>query len=83
MDLELDMDIEPDLRYKWKDVDDYQKAIECGIISPECIQGIETAKPEILERLEERQYPFDGSWLDWVPDPNWSIPKLPKNWDKI
>jgi hypothetical protein len=83
MDLELDIDIEPDLRYRWKDMDDYQKAIECEIISPECIQGIETAKSEILERLEKRQYPFNGSWLDWVPDPSWSTPKLPENWDKI
>lgn len=83
MDLELDIDIEPDLGYRWKDMDDYQKAIECEIISPECIQGIETAKPEILERLEKRQYPFDGSWLDWMPNPTWSPPVLPENWGKV
>ncbi len=83
LDLELDIDIEPDLSYKWKDVDDYQKAIECGIISPECIQGIEAAKPEILERLETRRYPFDGAWLDWMPDPAWSPPTLPATWDKL
>ena len=83
MDLELDIDIKPDLNFRWKDVNDYQKAIECGIISSECIQGIETSKPEILEQLENRRYPFDGSWLDWKPDPSWSPPKLPANWDKI
>jgi protein associated with RNAse G/E len=83
MDLELDIDIEPDLSFRWKDVNDYQKAMECGIIPSDCVQGIEAAKPEILERIENRCYPFDGWWLDWKPDPTWSPPKLPADWDKI
>lgn len=83
LDLDLDLIINPDFSYEWKDVDDYQKAIECGIIPSECIQGIETAKPGILERIEKRQYPFNGSWLNWMPDSSWSPPRLPANWDKI
>jgi protein associated with RNAse G/E len=83
MDLELDIDIEPDLNYRWKDVEDYKKAIECGIVPPDRVQGIEAVKPEILERIEKRQYPFDGSWVNWKPDPDWSPPRLPDGWDKI
>lgn len=83
LDLDLDIDIDPDLNFKWKDLDDYQKAIDNGIIFPEWVQGIEVAKQEILDRLEKRQYPFDGSWLNWRPDPGWSPPTLPENWDKI
>lgn len=83
LDLDLDLVIYPDFTYKWKDVDEYQKAIECGIIFPDWIQGIEAEKVEIIEKLENRQYPFDGSWRDWTPDPTWSPPTLPENWDKI
>jgi len=83
LDLDLDIIINPDFSFEWKDVDDYQKAIEHGLITPEWVQGIDFAKPEIFERLEKRQYPFDGSWLDWKPDPSWEPPKLPENWDKI
>lgn len=83
LDLELDLDIDPDLDFRWKDVDDYQQAIGYGMIAPECVQGIEAAKLEVLDRLERRQYPFDGSWLDWMPDPGWSSPKLPENWDMV
>jgi len=83
LDLDLDLIIHPDFSYEWKDVDDYQKAIEHGLISSEWIQGIEEAQPEIFNKLEKRQYPFDGSWLDWTPDPSWSPPTLPENWDKI
>lgn len=83
LDLDLDLIIHPDFSYEWKDVDDYQKAIEYEIILPGWVQGIEEAKSDILNTLEKRQYPFDGSWLNWMPDSNWAPPKLPENWDKI
>ena len=83
LDLDLDIDVEPDLSFNWKDEDDYRTAVEQGVIAPEWVKGIDDAKPEILKRIEQRQYPFDGSWLDWKPDPAWMPPKLPANWDKI
>ena len=83
LDLELDIVVNPDFSWRWKDVDDYQKAIESGIILKEWMQAIEGAKMEVLERLEKRSYPFDNSWLGWRPDPGWPAPKLPAGWDKI
>jgi predicted RNA-binding protein associated with RNAse of E/G family len=83
LDLELDLIIHPDFSYEWKDMDDYEKGIETEIILPEWMRGIETAKREILDRLEERQYPYDGSWLDWKPEPAWAPPGLPKGWDQV
>jgi protein associated with RNAse G/E len=83
LDLDLDLVIHPDLTYEWKDEDDYQKAISHGVILPEWVQEIDIATSEVMDRLEKRQYPFDGSWLDWKPDATWSPPKLPANWDKI
>jgi protein associated with RNAse G/E len=83
LDLDLDLIIRPDFSIEWKDEDDYRKAIEHNAMSTEWIQGIENAKTEILERLEKRLYPLDGAWLDWNPDPRWSPPKLPENWDRV
>jgi len=83
LDLDLDLIINPDYSHRWKDEDDYQKAISYGIILPEWIGGINDVKREVFDKLENRQYPLDGTWLDWKPDPNWSPPKLPENWDKI
>ena len=83
LDLDLDLIINPDFSFRWKDEDDYQKAIDHEVIMPEWTQAIEVAKNEIFNKLEKRQYPYDGSWLNWMPDPNWLPPKLPKNWDKI
>jgi len=83
LDLDLDLIINPDFSYEWKDEDDYQKAIDNGVIIPEWTREIDVAKTEVLAKLEKRQYPYDGSWLNWWPDPDWLPPKLPENWDKI
>ena len=83
LDLDLDLIITPDFSYKWKDVDDYQKAIDNAVIPPGWTREIDKARIEILDKLEKRRYPYDGSWLDWLPEANWSPPKLPENWDKI
>jgi len=83
LDLELDLVIKPDFSYEWKDLDEYQKGIDSGIILREWVQEIESAKSEVLERLTKRSYPFNDAWLDWCPDPSWSAPKLPLDWDKV
>jgi protein associated with RNAse G/E len=82
-DLELDIVIKPTYEWSWKDTDEFNNGIQQGILSKEWIDQIDCAKPEVFEKIEKRQYPFDGKWLDWKPDPKWLPSKLPKNWDKI
>ncbi len=82
-DLELDIIIEPTYEWRWKDVDDYQRGIERGMLRKEWIQAIDSTKQEVFEKLEKRLYPFDGAWLGWRPDLNWLPPTLPENWDKL
>jgi hypothetical protein len=83
LDLELDIVIEPTLEWFWKDVENYQKGIHCGVIRGEWTEQIEKAKQEVFQILENRDYPFDGSWRDWKPNPAWQPPRLLENWDKI
>ena len=71
LDLDLDLIIHPNFSYEWKDVDEYEKAIDNGAIPLDWIKEIDAAKQEILDNLEKRQYPYDGSWLNWKPDPSW------------
>jgi protein associated with RNAse G/E len=83
LDLDLDLVIHPNFPLEWKDLDDYQKAIDHGIISDEWSMEIEKAKQDVLDKLERRQYPLNGAWVDWKPDPTWPIPALPGNWNKF
>jgi protein associated with RNAse G/E len=83
LDLELDIIVEPTYEWSWKDTEEYSQGINDGILLKEWVDQIECAKPEVFEKIEKREYPLDGKWLDWLPDPNWTVPPLPENWDKI
>jgi len=82
LDLDLDIVVAPDLSWQWKDVDEYERGINDGGILPAWVQSIESAQPEIFEKIEKKKYPLDGAWLNWQPNPDWSPPGLPSDWEK-
>jgi hypothetical protein len=83
LDLELDIIIDPERNWRWKDEDDYQKAIDGGIILKKWSNEINLAKLDIFEKMKKQKYPLDGKWLNWKPDTKWATPKLPANWNKV
>jgi hypothetical protein len=83
LDLELDLIVKPDFSLEWKDEAEYQYAVTQESTLANWVAPIEAAQPGLLDKIETRQYPFDGSWLNWRPDPRWMPPKLPAGWDKI
>jgi hypothetical protein len=83
LDLDLDMVIQPDYSWKWKDVDEYEEGIRAGGIKEEWMKAIEAARPEALERIYHHSYPFDGSWNSWTPETGWRPPSLPLDWHTL
>ncbi|MBN1316981.1 MAG: DUF402 domain-containing protein [Anaerolineales bacterium] len=82
-DLDLDIVIDTDFNWEWKDETEYRQGILEGGIIDDWVRGIEQSKPEVFERIEKRLYPFDGSWLDWQPDHAWACPSLPDGWQIV
>ncbi len=82
-DLELDIIVDPAQKWEWKDVEEYNRGISAGGIRLDWVREVERAKSEVIDRIENCIYPFDASWLSWRPDPNWSTPYLPENWNEV
>ena len=83
LDLDLDIVIDPQYSWKWKDLEDYHDGIREGGIREAWVQGIERSEAEVFDRIDHRRYPLDGSWLRWRPDPNWAPPQLPERWQVL
>lgn len=83
LDLDLDIVIDPQYTWKWKDEDDYQEGIREGGIKREWVDGIEQSHAEVFNRIEKRSYPLDGSWLNWQPEREWFPPTLPEKWQSV
>ena len=83
LDLDLDIVIDPQYNWKWKDVDEYQAGIQEGGILDEWVQGIQRSQAEVLDRITRHRYPLDGSWYHWRPDASWLPPTLPDRWHDL
>lgn len=81
MDHVLDVVIDPDLSWRWKDEDELAQAIQLGLLSDREADAIRREGHRVIARLEGRMPPFDDGWERWRPDPAWPIPLLPPGWD--
>lgn len=83
LDLELDLLIQPDGSYNWKDMADYHEGVRRGAINEDMAKEIEVAREQVMQHIRDRRSPFDDTWIDWKPDPTWSIPRLHPDWNRI
>lgn len=83
LDLDLDIVIDTQCNWEWKDLEEYNAGIKEGGILAEWVEGIENSKNDVFERINKRSYPLDGSWLEWRPPEDWIPPKLPKGWQVL
>jgi hypothetical protein len=81
MDLELDIVIKPDFTWSYKDEEHYALGLHEGCITPVQEKAIECLKPDVFAMIYERRYPLDGSWVNWRPEPDWTVPRLRDEWE--
>lgn len=82
MDHMLDVVIDPDLSWRWKDEAEIEEALAAGLVTREWADAVRREGEHVIERLEGRQAPFSDGWDAWQPDPAWPIPDLPDGWEE-
>ena len=83
LDQHLDVVIDPDLGWRWKDEDELAHAIEVGLLTQHEAQSIRAEGERVISRLEARQPTFCDGWERWRPDPAWPLPVLPDGWETV
>ena len=80
----LDIVVRPDLAgWQWKDEDELTRALTLGLVTQAQADAFHAEGKRAAARLEANRSPFADGWEAWGPDPTWSIPSLPANWDII
>ena len=77
-DHELDLWIEPDGSWRWKDEDKMEGWILQGRFTREEVAAMRAEGERVLA-----EWPFPTGWEDWTPDPSWPVPELPAGWDRM
>jgi len=83
MDHVLDVIIDPDLSWRWKDEAELAEAVELGLLAPQAADAIRAEGERVIAQLKARQPPFCDGWERWRPDPAWPIPDLPVGCDEL
>lgn len=79
----LDVIIELDGTWRWKDEDELADAVERGLFTDHEAERFRRHGLEAVRRLPDREPPFDREWSSWRPDPSWSAPRLPEGWERL
>lgn len=77
----LDIWVEPDRSWRWKDEDHLAEAVDIGLFTAEQAEAIYAEGERVIERIEAWTSPFDESWEDWRPDSKWRLPTIPEGWE--
>lgn len=77
VDQVLDIVVQPDLSWRWKDEDEMKGAVRAGRFTPEEAREVRAEGERVLAA-----WPFPTGWEDWRPDPSWPVPQPPDGWDE-
>ena len=78
----LDVWIEPDRSWRWKDEDHLAEAVEIGLFTAEKARTIRLEGERAIERIRAWTEPFNEGWPGWRPDREWPLPAMPHGWDR-
>jgi predicted RNA-binding protein associated with RNAse of E/G family len=83
MDMMLDILVDGDRSWRWKDEDDFETLVAHRLLDTEAAAAVRREAAKVVGRVERGDPPFDGSWRDWRPKEDWLTPQLPDSWDKL
>ncbi|GLY04867.1 hypothetical protein Acsp01_52460 [Actinoplanes sp. NBRC 101535] len=84
IDQDLDIVGHSDGTWEWKDEDEFAERLalpEHYWVPDEAAVWAEGRS--VIKKIEAHEFPFDGTWTDFQPDPSWTtITELPPGWDR-
>ncbi len=82
-DHQLDILVEPNGEWRWKDEDELDSCVEEGSIDPEHAKAIRAEGQRAVDEIEHNEGPFSDGWENWHPDPMLLRPELSPDWDDL
>ena len=81
----LDLVVEPDGRWAWKDRDEFDTACAAGLLDDDDRHDALAEGEPMIGRIESWSTPFDEPWPAWRPDASWHVPHIavtgPRSWE--
>ena len=82
-DHHLNILVEPDREWRWKDASELDLCVEDGRMDPVQAEDTRAEGLRAIAEIECNEGPFSQSWEDWHPDPTLSHPQLTPDWNDL
>jgi hypothetical protein len=84
VDHDLDIVVEPDRTWRWKDVEEFAAHLaHPDIYWVDDEAAVRAEGERVVKLIEEGAFPFDGTGTDFRPDPSWPVPiTMPPGYDR-
>ena len=82
MDLVLDVTIELDRTWRWKDEDELELFVERGVFDKALAERLRAEGLAVARRAERNEGLFAERWDGWRPPASEPVPELPPGWDE-
>jgi hypothetical protein len=83
-DQDLDIWVPPDRAWRWKDEEEFAERL--AFPAHYWVSDGDAVRAEgerVVKLIEAGGFPFDGTWCDFQPSPQWTVPgSLPEGWDR-
>jgi hypothetical protein len=76
----LDLIVEADGSWRWKDVDDLPAAVDAGLMTDAEVTEVWAEGRRVLA---ERGRLLPTGFEDWRPNADWPLPMLPEDWNHV
>jgi len=78
----LDITVNPDRSWEWRDEDEFAQAQKAGLMDAQLAERVRKAGRSAVSVIDAWGSPFADGWQHWRPDPSWAVPSLPEDWDR-
>jgi hypothetical protein len=83
-DQALDVLVAADRTWHWKDEDEFAERTGHPLFWDQAAaSAIRSEANRLIGLAEAAQFPFDGTWCNFRPDPDWQPTELPWWWDQL
>ena len=82
-DNSLDVVVMPDFTWRWKDAAMAWDWVTVGVYTQAQTEKFFADGKDVVGMAQQRRFPFDGSFADWAPDPEWNIPTVHPEWARV
>ncbi len=77
----LDVEMTPDLTWRWRDEQELANHVAEGFYTPELASAARAEGEKVIDAIDRRDHECLRGWPTWTPPPEWQLPPFPRGWD--